>query len=271
MVPASVLESMPSLPPPAPLFSSARGPREGTRRWTFAVVAALVVQGTLLSVVSWSAGHGPSLAEAPRARDVEVVFQAPLPKPVLAPAAAPAPRSERQRVSHHVAAPARLAEPVTDVPPPPVPEVAAPSESAAPWDLALVGVAGDGQPAEPAAPQAAAGAGPAADTGGKGAGGGGVDLEGYGAGLSKAVTAHRHYPAQARRLRLEGTVLVGVDVSRDGALAGDPVVTRSSGHAVLDDEALRMVRAAAPFPALPTGVTGASAHFVLPIRFGIRD
>jgi protein TonB len=98
-----------------------------------------------------------------------------------------------------------------------------------------------------------------------------VDLEAYGTDLSRAITAHRRYPPQARRLRLEGTVLVEVSVSRDGSLVGNPVVSRSSGHAVLDEEALRMVRAAAPFPALPAGIPGPTAQFVLPVRFGIRD
>jgi len=278
MLPASVLQSMPS---PAPLFSSAGGPREGTRRWTLAVVAAVAVQGTLLAVVSWSAGHGPARAVEPRSREVEVVFQTAAPRPVPAPAPAPVPRPERQRAAQPVAAPKPAAlEPVVGAPPPPVPEVAAPMEPAAPWELALMGVAGDGQKREGAAPQGAA-TGAVADTspggtaaptaGGQGAGGEGVDLDGYGSGLSKAVTAHRRYPPQARRLRLEGTVLVEVDVARDGSLAGDPVVSRSSGHAVLDEEALRMVHAAAPYPPLPAGVTGASSHFVLPIRFGIRD
>jgi protein TonB len=279
MVPASVLQSMPSFPPPAPLFSSVRGPREGTRRWTLAVVAAVVVQAALVAVVSWSAGHGPSVLPASPSREVEVVFQAAAPRP--APVPAPAPRPARQKVAARVAAPAPapVPEPVVDAPPP-VPEVAAPLEPVAPWDLALVGTAGDGQPQQAVA---AAGTGSMASpdsapagasgdvVGGQGAGGAGVSLDGYGADLSRAVTRHRRYPPQARRLRLEGTVLVEVDVARDGSLAGEPVVSRSSGHAVLDEEALRMVRVAAPFSPLPAGVSGEAAHFVLPVRFGIRE
>ena len=281
MVPASVMQSMPSLPPPAPLFSAARGPREETRRWTLAFLFAGALQAALVGVVAWSAGHGPSVTPGDRPRDVEVVFQAHVPRPAPAPAPAPT-KITRHAVTRSVPAPVPVAAPPPPAgeAPPPMPEIAAPSEPVAPWDLALVGTvgeaaqavgvpAGQGDPATTAVGSATSPAGEAER--GKGAGGDGVDLEAYGTGLSRAVTSQRRYPPQARRLRLEGTVLVEVDVARDGSLAGEPVVSRSSGHALLDEEALRMVRSAAPFPALPGAHPGSSAHFVLPVRFGIRD
>lgn len=278
MVPADVLARMQPLPHRATVFSAARAPAEGTRRWTLAVVLAVAVQGALVAVVSWSAGHAPIAPVRVEKPEVEVVFQAHVPRPAPAPAPAPA-KLERVRAAvPRAVAPAQVAAPVPDAPSPaPVlPDLPAPTEAVGSTELALVGALGDA--AGSAAPAVTApsttepsAAGGITAPGGKGSGGDGVDLEGYGAQLSRAVTAHRRYPAQARRLRLEGTAVVEVDVARDGTLVGSPVLSRSSGHVMLDEEALRMVRAAAPFAALPAGLAGATAHFVLPIRFGIRD
>jgi protein TonB len=69
---------------------------------------------------------------------------------------------------------------------------------------------------------------------------------------------------------MEGTARIQVSVNRDGALAGAPRLVRSSGHEVLDAEALRMVEAAAPFAPLPEGHARASAEFVIPVDFSLR-
>ena len=53
-----------------------------------------------------------------------------------------------------------------------------------------------------------------------------------------------------RRRRLSGRVVLNVGIRRDGSIESARVV-RSSGSALLDDTALRIVRLAAPFPPLP--------------------
>jgi protein TonB len=88
--------------------------------------------------------------------------------------------------------------------------------------------------------------------------------------LSRRVTRQRRYPAQAVRLGLEGTALVRVRINPDGALAAPPRLEGSSRFRVLDDEALRMVEAAAPFAPLPSGWIRESAEFVIPVSFTLR-
>ncbi|XXF78281.1 TonB family protein [Myxococcaceae bacterium GXIMD 01537] len=107
----------------------------------------------------------------------------------------------------------------------------------------------------------------AARSGGAPGAGGGVDLGAYGARLSTRITGLRRYPAAAVRFRMEGTAVVQVWVGRDGRLAAPPRLVTSSGHGVLDAEALRMVKAAEPFAPLPDGHEGPSAEFVVPVRF----
>ncbi len=69
-------------------------------------------------------------------------------------------------------------------------------------------------------------------------------------GVTDRVRRHRNYPAIAQEMGLEGTVEVRVVVAPDGTLASPPTIDESCGHEVLDDEALRIVRRAAPFPPL---------------------
>jgi protein TonB len=69
-------------------------------------------------------------------------------------------------------------------------------------------------------------------------------------GVTDRVRRHRNYPAIAQEMGLEGTVEVRVVVAPDGTLVAPPTIDESCGHEVLDDEALRIVRRAAPFPPL---------------------
>lgn len=59
-----------------------------------------------------------------------------------------------------------------------------------------------------------------------------------------------NYPAEARREGIYGTLRVLVVLKADGSLK-EVAVLESSGHTVLDDAAIRIIRLAAPFPAFP--------------------
>lgn len=59
-----------------------------------------------------------------------------------------------------------------------------------------------------------------------------------------------NYPEEARRDRLYGSLRLLVSITPDGALQ-DVKILDSSGHKVLDDAALRIVKMAAPFAPFP--------------------
>ncbi len=86
--------------------------------------------------------------------------------------------------------------------------------------------------------------------------------------LSGRLGEVRRYPLQARRMHIEGVTTIVFRITRDGRLAAPPVIVGSS-HPLLDQEALRMVQAAAPFPALPQGYD--VVEFTLPIRFSLTS
>jgi protein TonB len=60
-----------------------------------------------------------------------------------------------------------------------------------------------------------------------------------------------NYPDEARRQQLHGQLVLTVALNRDGSIKSTDVI-QSSGHKLLDDAAIRIVRLAAPFPAIPT-------------------
>ncbi|HEY2344445.1 MAG TPA: TonB family protein [Xanthomonadaceae bacterium] len=60
-----------------------------------------------------------------------------------------------------------------------------------------------------------------------------------------------NFPDEARRRNLSGSVVLTVEIHRDGSLAGPPQVIQSSGTPVLDQAAEQTVRLAAPFGELP--------------------
>jgi len=59
-----------------------------------------------------------------------------------------------------------------------------------------------------------------------------------------------NYPERARRENLAGSLVLSVDVLEDGSV-GRIRVLRSSGHDVLDEAAVRIVRLSSPFSPLP--------------------
>ena len=64
-----------------------------------------------------------------------------------------------------------------------------------------------------------------------------------------------NYPIAAKRRGIYGSLTLSVDINPDGSVPLDGIViTRSSGHKVLDDAAINIVRMAAPYPAIPQDV-----------------
>ncbi|MCK9540304.1 energy transducer TonB [Dokdonella sp.] len=59
-----------------------------------------------------------------------------------------------------------------------------------------------------------------------------------------------NYPDEARQRQLHGQLVLTVGLARDGSVDSIDVI-QSSGHKVLDDAAIRIVRLAEPFPSLP--------------------
>ncbi|MBJ6760681.1 TonB family protein [Myxococcaceae bacterium JPH2] len=124
-----------------------------------------------------------------------------------------------------------------------------------------------------AASAASSGASPSG-AGGAGASSQGADsrlaIVDYTLRLSRRVMREQHYPEPAMRLGMRGIAQIRVTVRRDGTLATMPRLSQSSDFELLDEEALRMVNACAPFEPLPTSWPYVEAELVIPVRFFLK-
>jgi len=74
----------------------------------------------------------------------------------------------------------------------------------------------------------------------------------------------KHYPASARGA--SGTAVVRFELSSSGDVIGS-AVTKSSGNAALDQEALNLLRRASPFPPFPAAKPGDQDSYIAPVNF----
>jgi periplasmic protein TonB len=82
--------------------------------------------------------------------------------------------------------------------------------------------------------------------------------------LVAQLERHKRYPPQARGKVGEARLSFSID--RTGRVLASRIV-HSSGSEALDQEALALVRRAAPFPPPPAGVSDDRLSFVVPIRY----
>lgn len=86
----------------------------------------------------------------------------------------------------------------------------------------------------------------------------------WGAQVRARIERRKRYPGGAGGAT--GTVSVRITVGRDGSLRGLSLAG-SSGHRVLDQAAIRAVRAVGRFPTAPQGLTKPSYSFTLAMQF----
>jgi periplasmic protein TonB len=80
------------------------------------------------------------------------------------------------------------------------------------------------------------------------------------------INRYKRYPAEARIHKVEGVVNVEFTLDRSGQIL-DSRVAQSSGSAILDAEAVALLKRAAPLPTPPKDLSPEAAHLALPIQF----
>ena len=81
---------------------------------------------------------------------------------------------------------------------------------------------------------------------------------------------HQKYPRSAIRRNIEGTVFIRFRMDRSGKLLSYSVI-RSSGHEVLDEEALAMMERADPLPPLPPELPRETIEIDVPTDFFLTN
>lgn len=91
------------------------------------------------------------------------------------------------------------------------------------------------------------------------------DYAGYRTRLSDTLEAEKSYPYMARRKGLEGRVEVRAFINADGTLKAAEV-EKSSGHGLLDNEALKLVTSVFPFER----GSGEEFNILIPVRYSLE-
>lgn len=101
---------------------------------------------------------------------------------------------------------------------------------------------------------------------GRSAIGGKAARDNYNGMVLRRLQRTKRYPKEARRDRLRGVAVVSFTVSRSGGVSGVRLA-RSSGHKVLDQEAIAMVGRASPMPPIPQSIRDNRITFQAPVNF----
>lgn len=94
-------------------------------------------------------------------------------------------------------------------------------------------------------------------------------LQEYGQMLSREIGRDQRYPRRAQMLGWEGTTEVLVHMGADANVMSASV-NRSSGHELLDEEALEQVRRVRQLPPPPDGFRGRKFTVMVPIAFRLE-
>ena len=238
--------------------------RASEHRLGIAVIASLVVHGIAMSLSVPTPGV-LLLAPAP---PLQVSLRELAAPPVVGPApesvrpAAPFPakrvQSERRR---HESVPLIASRSETPAPPPAssVQEERVPAPVSAPIPEVDASPAPAPQPAPP--PLAAQTAAPRASFSDL--------LAGYGQTISLVLARYTDYPRLAQMQGWQGAVTMRLRVAPSGRLLDAEVYT-SSGHEVLDRQALAMAARAERFPAPPEGLRDREVAVLVPVVFRLE-
>ena len=88
--------------------------------------------------------------------------------------------------------------------------------------------------------------------------------------ISARIKQFEEYPPVAKRRHWEGTTVVQLRLSPDGKVT-DISVVEKSGHEILDEAAVNMIRKASPLPAPPEGLRGRDQTVLVPIKFKLES
>jgi protein TonB len=244
---------------------------EESRVFRYAVLASIALHGLMLFSFSMQdASRRAALTPAPLV--ARLVQPPPAPAVARPEPAAPAPAAKPPPVAKPAPAakppPAAKAAPKAPSPAPapppaastpPAPPAPAPSEPAPP--AAPAPQSAPSAPAAPAAPPAAAPARPGTE----------VDADSVGRFRLQVIEAagrFKRYPRSAMDNNWEGRADVRVTFGADGRRSSI-VVVRSSGHEILDKQALDTVTKA--FVPVPPALRGKEFAFEIPVIFNLKD
>ena len=248
--------------------------RYGTenRAFSYAVLASIVFHGVLL--LAFPALRESAKREAPPGPIVARLVQrqsapapsAPQAEPETAPPVVEKTPPPPVTKSVPVSKPAPIAKSESKAPVQPSPAAPAPSAPPAQADASSPAAPGAATPAGPLAkaepqPAPSAPSSEAADAG---------SLAQYRLQLIGAARRYKRYPRVAMDNNWEGTTEITMMIGSNGMI-GSVLIRTSSGHEVLDQQALEMFKRAKPLVPIPAALRGKEFSVVLRAIYSLKE
>jgi protein TonB len=246
----------------------------GERALFWGVLASIALHALVLLGLSWAGAPAPPaktlLVLTARLAPFAAAPRAPVqpPSPVIAPPPPPEPASApRPALTKPAATPARTpqkaapAEAVKAPQPEPAPAAPGAEASAAPSAASIQTRPAPQAPAGSPATEAAAKSGNEADKG---------TLEQYRVALIVATRRYKRYPAIAMEKGWQGRVEVHMVIGANGMIASASIKT-GSGHDILDNQALDMLKKGKTLVPIPTSLRGREFSIDVPVIFNLDN
>lgn len=85
-------------------------------------------------------------------------------------------------------------------------------------------------------------------------GGTGKGETSYTGSIFKKIQEYKYYPLSAKKNKVTGSVKINFTILANGKILGEPKLLNSSGHEILDETAIKIIKNSAPFPAFPQSI-----------------
>ena len=86
--------------------------------------------------------------------------------------------------------------------------------------------------------------------------------------LRAHIAKYKKYPRIAQRRKMEGEVVIEIQIRGDGTLISK-YIKKSSGHEILDKAAMNMIEKSKPFPVPPDTLKNSVKNVAVPIAFNL--
>jgi len=254
MKPATVTAALPFLMSGAETGSRASGP--DWRHWTMSTALVGLLHAGMLSIAVLRIASPPPPRPPAIAIDLAPLPPPPPPPaPVAEPPRPPAPKPVETKPTPKPPPPRQTVKPAP-APTPHVPE-AAPTPEAV-----------ESAPVEPVAPappppSAAPAPAPASSAARQSA------ITSWQRALHQHLQSRKRYPRAAQSRRQEGVAVIRFVLDREGTVLSARL-ERSSGTAMLDEEALDLIHRTQPLPPPPAEITGERIEVTIPIEYILK-